>query len=285
MQLRRLLPLLAVLFALLAPGAPAATSYPTAHRYQTGQAVKNVQWVISGHSPAVLKVHTYYGPITGNYGKRTTLAVRRAKYALGYPTRLLNGEVAGGTFVRYIKGEQTRPLSYRITAGARRWQSTAKPDSVPLPPRVQVLVRDAKHLIERASLVHYSQARRMQIVVGHLAIPPLTRAIYEDCSSSTTGLYWLARLADPNGLGYNGFGFTGTQANHGRTVWRLGQSLARLLPGDLIFYGPYPHRHVTMYLGAGRVFSHGSEAGPYNLPALYRPDAAYARRYADWPTP
>ena len=33
-------------------------------------------------------------------------------------------------------------------------------------------------------------------------------------------------------------------------------------PGDLVFYGSFPHSHVTVYIGNGLCVSHGNESGP-----------------------
>jgi cell wall-associated NlpC family hydrolase len=87
---------------------------------------------------------------------------------------------------------------------------------------------------------------------------------FEDCSSFVTWCYFAAGAPDPNGLGYNGFGYTGTQIAHG-------QEKGRPRPGDLVFYGPSRSaiNHVTLYVGNGRVISHGQETGPQLLPMDY----------------
>lgn len=114
--------------------------------------------------------------------------------------------------------------------------------------------------------IHYTQSSwRMYGVRNHIKPPNIPR--YEDCSSFATWCYWVAGASDPNGLGYNGQGYTGTQVNHGKYV-TLGNASA----GDLIFYGwsrGIP-THVAVYVGNGRVVSHGSEVGPLFLPATYR---------------
>lgn len=147
------------------------------------------------------------------------------------------------------------------------------------------LVAYATYLISKASMVHYSQkiegsGRRMQIVRDRMrGWPPLPHAIYEDCSSSVTGLYWLCGLPDPNGRGYDGYGYTGTQVVNGQRIaltpgaWRI---------GDLLIYGNSlsDTRHVAMLIGKdGRVFSHGSESGPVAVPWNYRGDLVAVRRY------
>jgi len=82
-------------------------------------------------------------------------------------------------------------------------------------------------------------------------------------------------LKDPNGLGYNGWGYTGTQIQNGRRLSSV--TLAR--PGDLVFYGRYGITHVAIYVGNGRVVSHGSESGPLLVSMYYRSDLQYVRTY------
>jgi cell wall-associated NlpC family hydrolase len=97
--------------------------------------------------------------------------------------------------------------------------------------------------------------------------------LYEDCSSLATGCYFIAGLLDPNNLHYNGQGYTGTLAVHGKWV-----SVPE--PGDLVLYGwGFPYHHVAIYVGGGRVVSHGSESGPLLLYTRYRSDLAMFRRY------
>jgi hypothetical protein len=279
--MRRLTVLAALLAALITAGpVQAATG---AHRYQTGKNVRALQWLLAGHRPSVYKINAWRHPINGVYDKRVATAVHNMKYRLGYSTAALGGNVAGARFIGYLKG-QPRPFTYRLTAGKRVVELQKRKYQLAPPPvsaKVKLLVTDAEYLIAHANLVNYTQdARRMQIVRQQIHLPPLLRYIYEDCSSSVTGLYWLAGLPDPNGRGYDGYGYTGTLAAHGNIVWRLGLPLSLLRPGDLIFYGGgFPHHHVTMYLGNGRVFSHGTNTAPFNLPVLYRADAVNAHRY------
>lgn len=128
----------------------------------------------------------------------------------------------------------------------------------------QKIVSTAMHGYYNRYSIHYTQGSlRMQGVRQRLRPPAFPR--YEDCSSFATWCYWVAGATDPNGLGYNGFGYTGTLAQHGRKI-----SFPYAKPGDLIFYGGFPHNHVTVYVGAGRCVSHGSEAGPFFLPYNYR---------------
>lgn len=125
----------------------------------------------------------------------------------------------------------------------------------------------------RAS-IHYTQSASRMYGVRHRIKPPRI-PIYEDCSSFATWCYWIASAADPNGLGYNGAGYTGTLIHHGRRV-----SASNMKPGDLVFYGRYSiPSHVAIYVGSGRVVSHGSEVGPLLISWNYRGDVHSIRSY------
>lgn len=111
--------------------------------------------------------------------------------------------------------------------------------------------------------IHYTQdGRRMEGVRNRIRIPKFPR--YEDCSSFATWCYWATRAPDPNGLGYNGSGYTGTQIGQGKET-------STPQPGDLVFYGTSHSRinHVAIYVGRGQVVSHGQESGPSLYPIDY----------------
>lgn len=118
--------------------------------------------------------------------------------------------------------------------------------------------------------IHYVQSRPMDHLNDLYHLPE-----YEDCSQFYTKTAKAAGISDPNGLNYNGAGYTGTLGSHGVRV----TNLASALPGDAILYGSAPSfEHVACYIGNGRVVSHGSEGGPYLLMATYRP-ISEIRRY------
>jgi hypothetical protein len=75
-----------------------------------------------------------------------------------------------------------------------------------------------------------------------------------DCSGCATNGHYVGGFPDPNGLGYSGEGYTGTQIDHGIRV----SHLSELKPLDLIFYGSSSGRpgfrygdptHVATYVG------------------------------------
>jgi hypothetical protein len=125
----------------------------------------------------------------------------------------------------------------------------------------------------------YSQARPM----SNLGRKPGDRQT-ADCSTfATTALYW-ARLQtgiavpDPNGYGYNGYGFTGSlmSFNSARRVFNSSFEI-----GDLALYGPnsspWSTTHVCICYRAGSGYtslwgSHGSQSGPGSRTLHYRSD-------------
>lgn len=104
--------------------------------------------------------------------------------------------------------------------------------------------------------IHYSEGGDRMEGIGHPGKLPL----HADCSSWWTVVCNWAGVDDPNGLGYNGYGYTGTQWQHLRQV-----VIAAALPGDGIIYGPYPGSHVAVVVEPGPdplLISHGQERGP-----------------------
>jgi hypothetical protein len=100
-----------------------------------------------------------------------------------------------------------------------------------------------------------------------------------DCSSTVTWVYW---TAFGNGTDFlNNWdwvnGWTGSLKLYGRQV---NATVADLEIGDLCFYY-HPMHHVAIYVGGGRVVSHGMDpVGHY--PWDYAP-VDYCRRYLDLP--
>ena len=136
---------------------------------------------------------------------------------------------------------------------------------------VSVSVKTAFFLLAHKDETFYSQDAnlRMRCITEKMYPPKVPR--YLDCSSACTWYRFVAHLSDPNGLNYNGYGFTGTMVEHGTRV-------TNPQPGDMTFY--HNPDHVAIEVGQGRVISDGSSGGPYLLPRNYRP-IWQTRRYAD----
>jgi len=105
--------------------------------------------------------------------------------------------------------------------------------------------------------IHYRQSRPID---GHGS--PRKLPLYTDCSGFATDCYEWAGAPDPNGRGFDGYGYTGTMLQACRHIAK-----AEALPGDLVVYGSFPGMHVVLLREPGSVadpmtISHGQEAGP-----------------------
>lgn len=123
---------------------------------------------------------------------------------------------------------------------------TAHPESVL---RAKV-VAWAKWGVKNEPSIHYRETRPMPLT----AKLPLTT----DCSGFVTLCYKLAGLPDPNGLNYNGTGYTGTLINKGKQV-------GHPQVGDIVVYGGGTGHHTAVVVEAGAdplTVSHGWEGGP-----------------------
>lgn len=106
--------------------------------------------------------------------------------------------------------------------------------------------------------IHYQQSRPID-GLGHKHKLPLST----DCSGFVTDCYNWAGAPDPNGLGYNGSGYTGTLLNHLDHIRR-----PQAQPGDLVVFGPGTGHHVVVIVGSGSdpdIVSHGQERGPMRM--------------------
>lgn len=147
-----------------------------------------------------------------------------------------------------------------------------------------LIIKAAKAMVAHKNSIHYSQRadrwvgidRRMTITLGQF---PTTC----DCSSTAQWMLWdaMARPYNVRDLVSRSnwrAGFTGSQYKNGKAVVHD----ENLKIGDLLFYGDQGGgvpEHVTVYVGGGKVFSHGSEGGPYILGMDYRGDRRMSRRY------
>ena len=120
------------------------------------------------------------------------------------------------------------------------------------------IVDQARWGIAHQPAIHYAEIRPIPLEQYKHHQLPLTT----DCSGWVTCCNYAAGAPDPNGLGYNGAGFTGTLLDHLETI-----NLRDAKVADLVVFGAHPGNHVVIILeGAGEsnplVGSHGNEAGP-----------------------
>ena len=126
------------------------------------------------------------------------------------------------------------------------------------------LVRLARLLNKYAAQVDYAEVRPMSTT--HITESQLRCRFQSgghitcDCSESVTLMFRLAGLKDPNGLNYDGYGYTGDMLDHLPifTDW------AEVHEGTLIIFGPGTGTHVVMVVQPNgdnpQVYSHGSHA-------------------------
>jgi cell wall-associated NlpC family hydrolase len=114
------------------------------------------------------------------------------------------------------------------------------------------IVAAARWGIGNESRIHYGEIRPI----------PLERRLplTTDCSGFVTLCYFLAGAPDPNGLGYDGRGWTGTLMERMENV-----DAGAVERGDVVVFGEYPGRHCALVLAPGDdplLCSHGQERGP-----------------------
>jgi hypothetical protein len=120
-------------------------------------------------------------------------------------------------------------------------------------------------LVNGNRTVHYRQLRPMRsryintLDELHAAIQ---RGMSLDCSESYTLLCHIAGFRDPNGQGYNGWGFTGTILEHCKPHFTAPKD-ANI--GTALVCGPGAGDHVMAVYKPGNdplLFSHGTEGDP-----------------------
>jgi hypothetical protein len=154
-------------------------------------------------------------------------------------------------------GDAARVLLRRVS------YSKAAPDWTP----AKVMMWLYNH--HRGQMIYSQGADRMEGVNEKLRPPEWPK--HGDCSSTATWAYWVSEYPDPNGLHYNGTGYTGTLDDHGVQVSRANAKL-----GDLVFYANPDH--VAVYVGNGKVVGFGHQGGPDLDSINYRP-VAQIRHY------
>ncbi len=112
----------------------------------------------------------------------------------------------------------------------------------------RAMVANCRWAVGHRDRFRYEQVRPIPVGATRDGDEP----IITDCSGFVTLMARWSGLADPNGRGYNGEGWTGTLLEHLSVV-----GFTRTQPGDLAVFGTYPGVHCAVLLEAGLV-----EAGP-----------------------
>lgn len=116
------------------------------------------------------------------------------------------------------------------------------------------IIKWARWGVANEKAIHYQEIRPMPL---NNRLPLTT-----DCSGFVTLCYFLAGAPDPNGLNYNGQGYTGTLIGHGYQI-----ILSKVHPGDVCILGPGNGDHAVIISDISNplnpfVISHGEESGP-----------------------
>jgi len=200
---------------------------------------------------------------TSTEGEELMISSQQTWNANGYTWNQVSGRSKTG----YVASSYLQACG-GTTSGAIKGPCGSYPDG-----RAGV-VKAAKALYEQRKYETYSQsANRWSGITGHVC-PPKAPS-HSDCSSAVTWAYWTVygNGADfINGQRW-GAGYTGTQVDHGKLT-------SSPKPGDLVFYGKSRSAisHVAMYVGDGKVISHGSDPVSW-VDKNYRSDLQFIKTY------
>jgi len=122
----------------------------------------------------------------------------------------------------------------------------------------QNIVAWAKWAASNHAKFNYTQGANRMANIGK----PGSLPVNADCSSFVTLCYNWAGAPDPNGMGYNHTGYTGTLLSHGKKI-----ALKDVMPGDVIVYGGGTGEHTALIVGVNGsknplTISHGQQGDP-----------------------
>lgn len=230
----------------------------TYHLGAQGDGVVALQHVLNGKN--IFRRNFHAGPADGQFGPRTAQACEHAKWWAGYLKSSPEwGPFYGAHLDGILRGSIKRDAAMKAVSQSRHPRKPPAP--TPFARESEILakvVEFAKWAEAHKDLIHYAEIRPIPLNFkpGEFPKLPLTT----DCSGFVTMAYHFAGAPDPNGLNYNGAGWTGTLLSHNHAV-PLGQVRA----GYPIVYSPYPGAHTAIVVEPGKdpmTISHGQEAGP-----------------------
>ncbi len=201
---------------------------PTLQQGSTGPAVVELQTLLTraGYSP---------GTADGNFGPMTKTAV--------------------------MSFQRARGLTADGIVGPMTWAAlrASTPAPAPVGGLREKIVAEAQWGLTNAAAIHYKQLRPIDGINQRHKLPLDT-----DCSGFVTLCYKWAGAGDPNGLGFNGQGYTGTLLANLTAVTQ-----SQVKAGDLVLWSrDGKGEHVALVLEPGSdpmLVSHGEEAGPYTV--------------------
>lgn len=201
----------------------------------------------------------------GHYGSLTVRDV--AAFKRGW-TSDSDGHVAGALVWNHLEqylGAQQR----RLLRAARVLEVAQQHESKETTIRKKI-VAEGYWALANNGLFVYRQVRPMP---SSLHVREARDRV--DCSTFVTLCYKAAGAIDPNGRGYDGNGYTGSQ-------WGRGEATAAPAPGDVAFYGRMDGgdipSHEALVVDGGYVISDGSTPIAKH-PIRYRSDYRGSRHY------
>lgn len=133
--------------------------------------------------------------------------------------------------------------------------------------------------VRNASRFTYSQGPERMSAIGRRGVVP----VVADCSAAVTLWYNFAGAPDPNGLGYDREGYTGTllSAERGKMT-----DLSLVRPGDIIVYGPGTGWHTALVVESDGVNPLTVSMGRQGDPSFVyvNSDGREPQRYRTFPT-
>lgn len=197
------------------------------------------------------------GGIDGVFGPATAAATHQAKYELGYPDARVDS-LFGSRLRAILRAERPLPDTYAGRREAR--EQVVRADALI---RAKI-VGCAEWGCAHEAQIHYPRTSADRVRPMNGLDMPRRLPLMTDCSGFVTCCYKWAGAPDPNGRGFDGYGWTGDMIVTGRQIAR-----AALKPGDLlVFGGPATKQHVCVVTHTGidpLLVSHGQERGPLSV--------------------
>ncbi|QSQ19981.1 peptidoglycan-binding protein [Pyxidicoccus parkwayensis] len=211
-----------------------------------------------------------YVPITGLAAKgdpilqqgssgSAVVELQRLLTAAGFSPGAADGDFGAKTKAAVMDFQRARGLSVDGIVGPATWAALRAPAPTPVSGLREKIVSEAQWGVSNAAGIHYQQLRPMDGINQRHKLP-----LYTDCSGFVTLCYKWAGAGDPNGLGFNGQGYTGSMLGYLSAV-----SQSQVKAGDLVLWARNGQgEHVAMVIEPGSdplLISHGEESGPYTV--------------------